>query len=133
MDLAESPQRPFRRHPWEEARFRFLYGVVCAAGLDRLPARVLDVGAGDAWFASRLAERMPPGTEITCWDPGYAKELPRPSPNGIRFVSRRPDGKFDLLLLLDVLEHVEDDRSFLGDIVTATLRPGAAALVTVPA
>src|SRR5262245_31654140 len=71
MDLAEAPSQPFRRHPWEEARFRFLYDVLHAAGLDRRAARVLDVGAGDAWFASQLAQRMPAGSEITCWDTGY--------------------------------------------------------------
>lgn len=133
MDLSEFPSRPFRRHPWEEVRFRFLYDVVHVAGLDRSPTRVLDVGAGDGWFASRLRDRMPPGTEVTCWDSGYANRIPYSAPPGIRFVASRPDGTFDMLLLLDVLEHVEDDRSFLASLVERSLRPGAAVLITVPA
>jgi len=40
--------------------------------------------------------------------------------------------KIDALLLLDVLEHVEDDRAFLGRAVEA-LRPGGLILLTVPA
>src|SRR5262245_19756724 len=133
MDLAELPSRPFQRHPWEEARFRFLYGVLRAAGLNRKAACVLDVGAGDGWFVSQLVRRMPPGTEVTCWDPGYASGVPQAIPAGVRFVATPPEGRFDMLLLLDVLEHVEDDRPFLERLVADSLRPGAAGLVTVPA
>ena len=38
----------------------------------------------------------------------------------------------DGILLADVLEHIEDDRNFLTDIV-ANLRPGAIVVITVPA
>jgi SAM-dependent methyltransferase len=41
-------------------------------------------------------------------------------------------GTFDAVLLADVLEHVDDDRGFLSDLV-ARLRPGAVLLITVPA
>jgi hypothetical protein len=37
-----------------------------------------------------------------------------------------------LYLLMDVLEHVEDDRAFLADLI-ALARPGAHILITVPA
>lgn len=39
---------------------------------------------------------------------------------------------YDAVLLADVLEHVDDDRGFLEDVVTR-LRPGAVLLITVPA
>jgi len=136
MDLSEIPSHPFRRHPWEEARFGFVYRALRAAGLDAAPARILDAGAGDGWFAAQLVRRMAPGTEIVCWDPGYTTRACPPGGGetaGVRFVAARPDGQFDILLLLDVLEHVEDDRSFVRSLVAESLRPGATLLITVPA
>lgn len=41
-------------------------------------------------------------------------------------------GSYDAVLLADVIEHVDDDRGFLADLVTR-LRPGAVLLITVPA
>lgn len=42
------------------------------------------------------------------------------------------NGEADMLLLLDVLEHVRDDRELLADLV-GEMRPGACLLITVPA
>src|SRR5262249_55532049 len=64
---------------------------------------------------------------------GYADGPPASPANGIRFVATRPTGSFDLVLLLDVLEHVAEDRPFVERLVTENLAPGAAVLVTVPA
>jgi SAM-dependent methyltransferase len=137
MDLSELPSQPFRRHPWEAARFRFAWDVLRSAGLDRSPATVLDAGAGDGWFGTRLLARMAAGAEITCWDVGYSADdlarLSATAPPGMRFTASRPGSTFDALLLLDVLEHVENDRNFLDPLVAENLRPGALVLVSVPA
>src|SRR5689334_18515400 len=98
MDLAEVPAEPFRRHPWEEARFRFAHDVLHRAGLDRSRTEILDVGAGDGWLAARLLERMPPGTQVVCWDSAYGRDVQRfgaGAPPGVRFVADRPEGAFD--------------------------------------
>jgi len=42
-----------------------------------------------------------------------------------------PDGTFDCVVVLDVLEHLPDDQSLLGE-VRRVLRPGGRAIVTVP-
>jgi 2-polyprenyl-3-methyl-5-hydroxy-6-metoxy-1,4-benzoquinol methylase len=136
MDLSELPSEPFERHPWEEARFAFVLSVVHEAGLDRTPVRVLDAGAGDGWFATQLIERMAVGTEIACWDTAYGMDntvRPVAASPRLSFSTTRPDGRFDVLLLLDVLEHVEDDRGFLTRLVADAMRPGGTALITVPA
>jgi len=54
-------------------------------------------------------------------------------PDSVTLVSARPEGRFGLALLLDVLEHVEDDLAFLKPIVDEALVPGGRALVSVPA
>jgi SAM-dependent methyltransferase len=43
-----------------------------------------------------------------------------------------PDGRYDLIALLDVLEHIEGDKAALASI-RAKLKPGGRILVTVPA
>lgn len=135
MDLVETPAQPTEhRHPWESARAAFFLRVLGEAQLLRPDVSVLDVGAGDAWFATRLADASG-SASITCWDSGYEAHPPslRPHPT-IRFVTApAPSTRFDLALLLDVLEHVEDDDRFLGTIVQDLLKPGARALVSVPA
>jgi len=133
MDLSELPQRPFRRHPWEVARARFFCDAMAAAGLLTRPVRVLDVGAGDAYFAQALKKRLPAGSQVTCVDPKYSDADLAGSPD---IVLRRepPTGeRFDLLLLLDVLEHVEDDRGLLVEVVRESLAPSGHALLSVPA
>jgi hypothetical protein len=44
-----------------------------------------------------------------------------------------PDRRFDIVLMLDVIEHVSDDHEFLGGLVAQSLAPGGLVLVSVPA
>src|SRR5438477_613453 len=137
MDLSERPAHPFHRHPWELARFRFFRALLRDAGADRRPQAILDVGAGDAWFASRLLGDMPAGTRITCWDASYTVDdvarLTAGGSGAIQFSAEPPTGRFSLLLLLDVLEHVERDHEFLSALVEQRLEPGALVVISVPA
>jgi hypothetical protein len=135
MDLCEIPQGTFQRHPWEVARLRFFARVLRSHGVLARTHRVLDAGAGDGWFSGQLLRDLPADARIVCWDAHYAPEqLARFNAAGgaQSFTASWPEGRFDLLLLLDVLEHVEDDRGFLGKLVDA-LEPGAATLISVPA
>lgn len=120
-----------RRHPWETARFAFFRDALRGAGLLGPGRRILDVGAGDAWFAAALA-REPERPEVVAWDAAYARGLP-PAPPGVRLVAAPPGVRVDAVLLLDVLEHVDDDRGFLAGVVRDHLAPGGHALVSVPA
>ncbi len=135
MDLIERGLTT-TRHPWELARLAFARRALDRGGLVARARGLLDIGSGDAWLASRLRERMDPAARAVCWDANYSAgdraSLAAVHP-GIEFVAGRPSGRFDLLLLLDVLEHVDDDRGFLAGIVNDLAAPGAHALVTVPA
>jgi 2-polyprenyl-3-methyl-5-hydroxy-6-metoxy-1,4-benzoquinol methylase len=139
MDLREqradgTEERDARRHPWEVARARFFRGVI-ADHVDRAAVtRVLDVGAGDGWFAHELLPDLPEHAQVVCWDINYrSSDLAVPAGERINRTARRPDGPFDLVLLLDVIEHVEDDDAFLADDVVPLLAAGARAVVSVPA
>jgi hypothetical protein len=133
MDLREAQEEGAARHPWEVARFRFFEEVLRGAtGRDR-PLRVLDVGSGDSWFATSLLPRLPAGSHIDCWDAGYTeKDLAQGVP-GLTRTANRPSSRADVLLLLDVLEHVEDDVAFLDALVRENTHSGSIVLVSVPA
>lgn len=136
MDLIERPRTPERRHPWETARARFFRGVLARSAVPSAPARVLDVGSGDGWLAGQLAGVLHPDSAITCWDSGYTDALVQSlaaRERAVRqFVREKPAGTFDLLLLLDVLEHVGDDEHFLRDLM-GSLAAGGHLLASVPA
>ena len=134
MERGNSPHR----HPWEIARRDLFLGIL--AGSSRTVAggsiRVLDVGAGDGWLARGLLPTLPEGSTVTGWDTNYTDgdlESLAGESSGATFVREAPAGRFDLLLLLDVLEHVANDRGFLGALVRERLTPGAEALISVPA
>ena len=102
----------------------------CLAG--RPPRRILDVGAGSAFFSKMLLRRTPAATAI-CVDPGYAEER-TDTEHGKPIVFRRasPVGDADLVLLMDVLEHVDDDVGLLRAYAEPA-RSGTRFVVSVPA
>jgi SAM-dependent methyltransferase len=137
VDLIERTNGGARRHPWEEARFRFFERLLRRRGLLETAGRVLDVGAGDGWVARGLASSLPPDARIVCWDTGYSDALlDEPdfrSSERVAFARERPRDDFSLVLLLDVIEHVEDDDAFLRTLVDENVVPGGHVLVSVPA
>ena len=124
-----------RRHPWETARAAFFLRLLTKHGLCDEASSWLDAGAGDAWFAAQLRQQVPRDATITCWDVNYTREdvaeLGR-SVAGISFVAERPEQRFDRILLLDVIEHVEDDVTFLASLVDNVLREEGVVVISVP-
>lgn len=127
-----------RDHWWFQVRRRVVADVARALFDDDEHIRVVDVGCGTSGNAADLA------------GPRCAVLGVDVSPETIEVARRHfPQAEFratgpgledviddvadaDLLLLMDVLEHVPDDHWFLSSL-TAALRPGAHVLVTVPA
>lgn len=135
MDLKELRIRGGGRHPWEIARARSVARVL--RPMLREDATILDVGCGDGYLGREIcagaAAGAMTGVDINLTGEGLG-ELERKG-RGIVYRNSLPDeGKdFDLLLLMDVLEHVEDDRSFLAELVRHHVKIGGRVLVSVPA
>jgi hypothetical protein len=96
------------------------------------PKRLLDVGAGSGFFSRHLLSETPAESAL-CVDIGYPADRDD-SVAGKSVLYRRDAGltDCDLVLMMDVLEHVDDDRWLVrhyADKVPA----GAHFLVTVPA
>jgi SAM-dependent methyltransferase len=134
MDLKERRSDVVRRHPWEVARARSYRRLLAAHADLGAVSTVLDIGAGDGWFASDVRADLAPSASIMCWDVNYrSADLATPIGTGITRTADRPEGVFDVVFALDVLEHVEDDESFLADVIVAAMPPGGLALLAVPA
>ena len=122
------------RHPWELARGAFFRELLEEHTSVADVRRMLDVGAGDGWFAGELKSSLPPSAEVICWDVNYSgDDLAEPMPAGLSRVVEPPDGRFDLITVLDVIEHVVDDAAFLDDDVLPRLAPDGLLVVSVPA
>jgi SAM-dependent methyltransferase len=137
MDLRELPDAPFSRHPWEIARARHFVRVANEGAPRGRRLRVLDAGAGDGYLASELAHSLPGGSTVICLDPHYSDAqltaFAARASGGLRFTRALAEERFDLLLVLDVIEHVADDLQFLSHLVANHLEPGGRVLVSVPA
>jgi hypothetical protein len=127
------------RHPWERVRAEFVVKQLRSEGLferSHPMVTMLDVGAGDGYVAHLVARELPPLSRATAWDTEYTAtqvtHLSAASPS-MAFTKSRPAGRFSLLLLLDVLEHVADDHAFLANLLAESAEHGACVLVTVPA
>ena len=101
--------------------------------LDGQGARsVLDVGAGSGFFSKHLLETTD-AAEACCVDPSYAADRDEQhagKPLHFRRAVEKSDA--DLVLMMDVLEHVDDDVGLAADYV-AKAKSGARFLISVPA
>ena len=122
MDLNEVTGASLRRHPWEVARAKFFRRVLADAGLLARPPSVLDIGSGDGYLARTLLESFPPGSSVVCFDTNYSDDDLRrfgdPGLPALGFSRDPPAARFDLLMLLDVIEHVPDEQAFLGPLLS---------------
>jgi len=135
MDLSERPLGPIAiRHPWEQARRRLIAGVLrsAATGRGRPPITALDIGSGDAWLAGALARDLELRS-VDAFDVGYTDEDCRAlQTDVVHPTATCPDGRHDLVLLLDVIEHVADDVDLLRTARERVADDGVV-MVTVPA
>jgi SAM-dependent methyltransferase len=118
-----------------EGRHWYYASKACALRqclVDRQPAKILDVGAGSGFF-SKVLLRETAATSAVCVDPGYAEDWSA-SHFGKTITFRRasPVGDADVVLLMDVLEHVDDDAGLLQE-YAGPARSGTRFVVSVPA
>jgi hypothetical protein len=135
MDLSEQPvAQSFLRHPWELAKRDFLLQLVRSFMLDSKPAFILDAGAGDGWIGTELLDILPKGSSLISWDIHYRTPSAPTGRQGQRLTATLgDDDSGDLLLLLDVLEHVDAPHRWLAALVSNHLMDHGHAIVSVPA
>ena len=134
MDLVERQRTLRARHPWETARAEAIRSLV--ARLDLKQPSVLDVGCGDGFLIGTLRqqfglrEAVAQDVHLT---PELLEELAQPGVEFVQELHQIAGRRFQLVLLLDVLEHVSDPAALLTQLWQAHLAPGGWMLLTVPA
>lgn len=99
---------------------------------DRPIDEILDIGAGSGFFTRSLLASTS-AKRAVCVDPAYDEERDEThagKPIAFRRSIERSDA--DVVLLMDVLEHVDDERGFLAQYIDA-VAGHARFVVTVPA
>jgi len=100
--------------------------------------RVLDVGCGDGFICRELSLRadvqVVDGVDVHLTD-REVEALRIKDDKVVYYNDYRdlPRGRYNLVLLMDVLEHVQEDKRFLDEIVDKYLAKGGHLVVTVPA
>lgn len=127
MDLIEKNSSNPYRHPWEISRSECLLNII-----KKYPTnyQYADIGAGDLYFAEQLKKI----TNKTIYAVDTNIEL-APEINGIvkyNNIDDLPSNGIDIILLMDVLEHIADDKSFLINI-QSFLKYDGRLIITVPA
>lgn len=116
------------RHPWERARLAFVEDLLARFAP---VGPILDVGAGDGFVARALRAS---GRPVTAVDDAFsADDIADLAAAGIDARTGLPAGAgFTAALLLDVIEHVDDDIALLRA-GAAGVDEGGVVIVTVPA
>ena len=96
------------------------------------PRRILDVGAGTGFFSESLLA-LSSATEAICVDPGYPGESEcRIDGKVIRYRRNIDHSDADLVLMMDVAEHVADDFTLFKEYADK-VESGTYFVVSVPA
>lgn len=99
---------------------------------DLKPSSVLDVGGGLGFF-SRVLLKETSLTAATCVDPAYSTDRDETVAGKPLWFRRYSDwSEADLVLMIDVIEHVQNDVDLVAEYV-AKVRSGTHFVITVPA
>lgn len=121
----------WERHWWWRSRERFVLGWLRNLTRDaEVRPRLLDVGCGDGLFFERL-ESLGDVSGIES-DPALVRDPRWKGRIHVGSIADAATSSYDVVLMLDVLEHIADDRAALVEVRRA-LRPGGRLLLTVPA
>jgi 2-polyprenyl-3-methyl-5-hydroxy-6-metoxy-1,4-benzoquinol methylase len=133
MDLAEAKRAKEtnssygrQRHPWELARIEVVIRLLGKSIHNTKGFTVADIGCGDLFFVQQMSLRFPEITFLAI-DTAFTDELIAHYESDVQKLNIRifrtlgeaatAFGKpVDVVLLLDVIEHIENDREFLGNL-----------------
>lgn len=131
------------RHPWELVRPAIIRRLLATAVTPDTSGLILDLGCGDAFVVEALSHAYPAATfaavDVELDDETRRAIAPTLAGRRINLYRSLDDagahegGPADVVLLLDVIEHIEDDIQFLRELrQTRLVGPMTRILITVP-
>ncbi|MBI2722883.1 MAG: class I SAM-dependent methyltransferase [Bacteroidetes bacterium] len=147
MDLLEVSKRKdnnIARHPWELARFEIVNSLLKDIIKNEPGYNILDIGCGDIFFISKLCDLYPKANfyaiDIAFTDEIILKLKEQAKGKNIFLYKTLDEANFhltkpaDLVLLLDVVEHIEHDKLFLKSLYdNKAITDVTRIMITVPA
>ena len=131
-DMEKAALRGEPSYVWRSGQERRLRMILEAAG-ERIQGRVLENGCGVGMYLERLAQhsQMAVGLEFELPRAQEAHQLADYVVAAAGEAIPFPGATFDFILSHEVLEHVQDDRAAIEEMVR-TLRPGGRIAIFVP-
>ncbi len=127
MDLTEIENASVHRHPWEISRAESIQKLTRSY----ISHSIADIGSGDLYFATQVTELT--DKKLYACDIHYTdNETASPGITKVSSTAAIPAGSIGLVFLLDVLEHVENEKVFLNN-VSSLLQKKGRMIITVPA
>ena len=146
MDIKElqvsSGTETKQNHPWEYARSKVVFNILKKYLKNYSGGNILDIGCGDVFFLTQFADKYP-GYKLNAVDTAFTEEIiseieANNSKYNISFfndtqnITNVQDSK--IIFLLDVIEHIEDDISFLKELFSQSyINQDTVIMITVPA
>jgi len=148
MDLKEiALNKSQKRHPWELARIKVItHFIHCLQRTGKKTTSILDIGSGDTYLIKELSKQFSDAFFYAV-DIGYDDEYVRTANkefekeqvkikvfNNFAAAEQSMRHPADLVLLLDVIEHVPDDVQLLKELnASSAIDQETIFLITVPA
>lgn len=147
MDICERTtfsKGGFDRHPWESARIKVVKNMLKEIVKQKPDTHILDLGCGDAYVAQQLSNTFSKAS-FYCVDIAFTsdmidsisktvKENPITLYSSLHSFKEKNQRKVDVVLLLDVIEHIEDEISFLQGLANSgVIDENTKIIISVPA
>lgn len=125
-------QKMESHHFWFRARRMALLKIL--KNTIQGPALGLDIGCGTGRNASFFSENGFPTIGVDVFDSFQVEKSKKISPGFVMgdIFAIEPQGEFDFVVLLDVIEHIQNDSKFLAQAIKF-LKPNGVLLISVPA
>lgn len=137
MDIREVNNMASSRHPWELVRYDVVNSIL--QGKIKPNCHILDLGCGDLFFAKKMLQNYPSisiDTVDTAFDDVDLMAMNTTARLSVysNILDMDQTKPIDIILLLDVLEHIESESAFLSNLKTqVNISPNTLFCITVPA
>lgn len=128
MDLIEKNSNIFR-HPWELSRSD---SVIKDIIKDYKEGLILDIGCGDSYFDYRLLNSNIEIKKLYGIDINLPECFKKDNYIVVNNYNKLKNKKFDTIIMLDVLEHIENDKEFLEKNINELLDDNGRLIITIP-
>ena len=139
MDLLEKSESAIR-HPWELARFEVVKDILANNQISYDGKHILDLGCGDLFFIEKFSNDKP-NAKFYAVDIAFTQDFIDAHSDSKIHIANSLDQlavdqnlQFDIIFLMDVIEHIEDDITFLQDLLSKPyITNNSIFVITVPA